>query len=57
MSDQIVMSDLLVDLSTEEQQIISGGTYGFYGRPYYGGYGRPYGGYGRPYGGYGRRFC
>ncbi|MEH2154665.1 hypothetical protein [Nostoc sp.] len=56
MSDQIVMSDLLVDLSTEEQQIISGGTYGFYGRPYYGGYGRPYyGSYGRPY--YGRRFC
>ncbi|MEH2108644.1 hypothetical protein [Nostoc sp.] len=36
MSDQIVMSDLLVELSTEEQQVISGGIYGFYRRPFIG---------------------
>ncbi|MHC0064502.1 hypothetical protein ACWATR_16630 [Nostoc sp. UIC 10890] len=54
MSDQIIISDLLVELSTEEQQLLSGGVYGYYGRPYgrpY--YGRPY--YGRPY--YGRPYC
>ncbi len=53
MSDQIIISDLLVELSTEEQQLLSGG-YGYYG----GGYGRPYYGrpyYGRPY--YGRPYC
>ncbi|MBW4644723.1 MAG: hypothetical protein KME23_17320 [Goleter apudmare HA4340-LM2] len=29
MSTQIITSDLLVDLSTEEQQQLSGGRYGF----------------------------
>ncbi|MBD2560244.1 MULTISPECIES: hypothetical protein [Nostoc] len=58
MSDQNITPDLLVELSTEEQQLLSGGIYG-----YYGGYGRGYGrGYGHHYGRryghhYGRRYC
>ncbi|MEH2272716.1 MAG: hypothetical protein V7K68_30555 [Nostoc sp.] len=59
MSDQIITSDLLVDLSTEEQQVISGGIYGFYRRPFIGRpfIGRPFIGrpfIGRPF--IGRRF-
>ncbi|MDB9326306.1 hypothetical protein PN435_08960 [Nodularia spumigena CS-590/02] len=46
MSVQELQSDLLMDLSTEEQQDVSGG-FGFGG---YGGYGR---GVGRGFGGYG----
>jgi hypothetical protein len=56
MSVQELQSDLLMDLSTEEQQDVSGG-FGFGG---YGGYGRGvgrgfggYGGVGRGFGGYG----
>ncbi|AFY32595.1 hypothetical protein [Calothrix sp. PCC 7507] len=31
MSNQVIDSDLLVELSTEEQQLVSGGSYGIYG--------------------------
>ncbi|MFS0516142.1 hypothetical protein ACEYW6_15720 [Nostoc sp. UIC 10607] len=57
MSDQNITPDLLVELSTEEQQLLSGGIYGYGGYGGYGGYKRPY--YGRPYGRpyYGRRYC
>jgi hypothetical protein len=57
MSDQIIKSDLLVDLSTEEQQLTSGGSGFGYGRPFgfFGG-GRGFRGYGfgRPFGFFGR---
>ncbi|RCJ22250.1 hypothetical protein A6770_30155 [Nostoc minutum NIES-26] len=62
MSDQIITSDLLVDLSTEQQQLVTGGTiYGYgYGRfgkfGGYGPYGRGFGSYGRGFGPYGRGF-
>ncbi|MBG1239809.1 hypothetical protein F8R90_00695 [Nostoc sp. NZL] len=61
MSDQNITPDLLVELSTEEQQLLSGGIYGYYGghggHGGHGGYRRPfYGrGYRRPF--YGRRYC
>ncbi|MBH8576269.1 hypothetical protein I8752_25410 [Nostocaceae cyanobacterium CENA369] len=53
MSERIKKDDCLVDLSTEQQQLVTGGFFG-YG---YGGYGR-FGGYGPfgGYGGYGRGF-
>ncbi|QMS89928.1 hypothetical protein HUN01_20915 [Nostoc edaphicum CCNP1411] len=30
MSNQMITHDLLVELSTEEQELLSGGRYGFY---------------------------
>ncbi len=49
MSDQIIISDLLVELPEKEQQHQSGGYWGYYGKPW-GYYGGSWGYYGRPWG-------
>ncbi|MGM3309418.1 hypothetical protein ACSQ6I_26140 [Anabaena sp. WFMT] len=59
MSDKVISSELLTELSNDEQEVLTGGY--LYVSPGYGygwgGYGRPHrgGGYGRHHYGHGRR--